>query len=201
MLGVIHMRAGRLEPAIEHLSEAAEREPYRAGYHVNLGMALLSAGRRAEARARFEQAMSLNPRIPGAYLGLGDDRLLGGAVEEALDFYSRALELQPGWHEALRRLAWVRATDELPAHRNGGEAVQYAQQACRATGNRHAESLDALGAALAESGAYGDAIVAARAAVDLAEGEGRAALASKIRRRLASYETGKPFRGRASLPR
>ena len=90
----------------------------------------------------------------------------------------------------LRKAAWVMATAELAAVRNGSEAVAFAERAKQLAGGHDPVILDTLAAAYAEAGRFPEAIEAARGG--LAEATRRMAqpLVEALKARIALYEAG-----------
>jgi hypothetical protein len=94
---------------------------------------------------------------------------------------------------AQNSLAWLFATCPEALLRNGGRAVELAQQAEQLSGGRHPEILDTLAAAYAEAGRFPDAVTTAGQALHLAEAQTNAVLADDIRTRLKLYEANSPY--------
>jgi hypothetical protein len=90
-------------------------------------------------------------------------------------------------------LAWVLATDENKKHRNGMEALRWAQVACKGDGRKNPEYLDTLAAAYARSGRYKAAVETAREGFELARAASDAELAEELGQRLKMYESGRAF--------
>jgi tetratricopeptide (TPR) repeat protein len=94
--------------------------------------------------------------------------------------------------------AWTFATSPDAAQRNGAEAVALARRAVELSGGRDPAVLDTMAAAYAEAGRFPEAVETAQKALDLALSQKKAALADKLRARLALYQSGKPYH---SVPR
>src|SRR5262249_7260432 len=112
---------------------------------------------------------------------------------EAIAEFRKAVELKIDQPKTLSTLAWLLATDPDPKLRDGPQALRLAHEACRRTGYRDPNCLDALSAAYAEVGLYDDAVPAGREAAARAEAVGATALASVIRRRLPILESRRPL--------
>ena len=80
-----------------------------------------------------------------------------------------------------------------PGMRDGALAVRLARAACRAAPGEP-EPLDALAAALAETGEFTQAAATALRAATLAEAGSRGDLARAIRERARLYDTRHPYR-------
>ncbi|HEV2327759.1 MAG TPA: tetratricopeptide repeat protein [Verrucomicrobiae bacterium] len=97
---------------------------------------------------------------------------------------------------ALNNLAWVLATCPDDSVRNGIQAIQYAEKACRLTGFKQSGIVNTLAAAYAESGRFPDAIASAQSAIKLASAAGDTKAAAATSQLLAQYQEGKPWRDR-----
>ena len=110
------------------------------------------------------------------------------ALEEAVHWLQRAAGA--GHPAAQNAAAWILATSTRPELRNGPLAVHLAERAVAQS--EDADTFDTLAAAWAEQGQFGRAIASQRQALEhLAPDDGREA---EFRRRMASYEGGKPWR-------
>jgi tetratricopeptide (TPR) repeat protein len=112
ILGVSHLRAGRLAEARRELDVALTRNPDLATAKRSLGEVhdeqaarLLEAHRYADAAAEFREALALLPDSAGVHNNLGVALASMGRVADAREHFSRALELQPDFAEARRNLA------------------------------------------------------------------------------------------------
>ena len=141
-----------------------------------------------------ETAVRLEPRNAQAQNNLGTALAKQGRAPEAIAHYREALRLMPGWPPAERRLAWLLSTSPDASVRNATEAVKLAGHANERTGNKDPEILDALAAATAEAGRFGEAADTAERAAGLAEGAGKKSLAGDMRARAALYRAGQPYR-------
>ena len=92
-------------------------------------------------------------------------------------------------------LAKILATTDDDDVRDGAQAVQLAEQARQAIGDRDYRVFDALAAAYAASRRYDEACRAAQRSIELAEPQGGADVVRELQSRLALYRTGKAVRG------
>jgi WD40 repeat protein len=93
--------------------------------------------------------------------------------------------------DALRRLAWVRATSPYPEVRDGPKALRFAQAANREIGGNNAGILSILAAAHAECGDFEQAIATQKQAISLISSDlRRSAFAAQLR----LYESRRPCR-------
>ncbi len=120
--------------------------------------------------------------------------MASGRQADAIPHYRKSLNLNPDWTAPLNDLAWILATDPQAELRNGREAVELAERACRLAGDREPRFLGTLDAAYAESGRFEDAIETAKKAMQLALAAGRKEIAEAAEQRLALYCGHQPFR-------
>ena len=114
---------------------------------------------------------------------------------EAVNWYRKAAE--QGNVDAQNDLAWILATSENSAIRNGPKAVDLALQAVRATDNKNPVCLDTLAAAYAEVGQFESAVSTVQEAIALLQTE---AQKDDYRSRLKLYEAKSPYRVTELLP-
>ncbi len=181
---------GGLAGAVEDFRAALAIDPARDAVAYDLGNALESLGRREEAVASYRRAAALRPGAARYWFDLAH-ALWPGERDEARRMYRRGLELDPRWPGMASRAAWLLATSGDGRIRNPTAAVRLAEELCESSEYREAEYLDSLGAAYAAAGRYGEAAEAARRALAL---PAPAVQAEAVRRRLALYEAGKPYR-------
>lgn len=86
--GMIALRCGRRDDAVEHLGSAARIDPGSADIRNSLGSALLQSGRTREAVEQLEEAARLSPtsavvlsNLGAAYVGLGEYARASGVVD------------------------------------------------------------------------------------------------------------------------
>jgi tetratricopeptide (TPR) repeat protein len=196
-LGSALAARGRIDEAISVLKAALDLDPNHAPSHFNLGLALADRGDAEAAIQQWRKALDMNPQYAEAQFSLADALWARGSAEEALSLWRAGLRVRPDSVHALSRMAWALATYPGAELRNGNEAVRLAEHAFALTRGQDATVLDALAAAYAEAGRFGEAAQTARTALDRATREGREPLAGAITSRLALYETKAPFREKA----
>ncbi len=184
-------QAGRVDDAIAHYRAAVRGDPNFLEAHRNLGVLLAERGQFAAAVAEQETALRIRPDDPSAHNEAASALAALGRPRDAVVHYREALRLRPEWPEALGRLAALLVDGDGVAARPA-EAVQLAERACALTRNADPGLLDVLAAAYAAAGRYGDAVPAARRAIDVATAAGHDDVARDIERRLAAYEAGRP---------
>jgi tetratricopeptide (TPR) repeat protein len=193
-LAVVLEGAGQIDAAIAEYQEGVRLEPRRAQARSNLAAALLNAGRPREAIAQFRVALEIEPQWLDARFGLASAYARAGEAQPAAAALDELLRARPDWIAVEAALAWVLATTEDAAVRNGARAVQLAEDAARRSGQRDADVLDSLAAAYAEAGRFPEAVDTAERAVALARATGRTALVVASAQRMARYRAGLPYR-------
>lgn len=186
---------GRGKEAFPPLERAAELAPTNPRVHYLLGLLQLEVNQnRVAARQRLEQAITVDPPFVDGYMSLFVllyqdrdwtqlEKLLRTGVRHAPD--------SPDLNNAL---AYFLATCPEDVYRNGPEAVRLATKACDATQRNNAEFLDSLAAAYAEAGDMAKAVETAQLAISVAERTGQTGRIADFRKRLESYQAGRPYR-------
>jgi hypothetical protein len=105
-----------------------------------------------------------------------------------------AESLKPDFEVALNDLALLRASCPQPECRNGREAVQLAEAACRLSQRRNPNLLGTLAVAYAEAGRFPEAIRTLEEAQAQARASGTADLLPLQAQMLQQFQAGKPFR-------
>ena len=115
LLGLAHMRAGRVDDAIGEFEAALAREPGSASARANLGQIryeqgaeLMESRRFNDAAPLLRMAVDLLPDSAEAQNDLGVTLASLGRVDEALGHFQRAVELKPGFNEARHNLEAAR---------------------------------------------------------------------------------------------
>lgn len=185
---------GRLRDAIAAYRRVLALQPHHALARCRLGTALGQAGDTNAARAELETALQLQPDLAEAHHQLG--LLQAGAQQPAaaLPHLRRAVELQPEWPEALASLAFTLATAPSDAERDAAEALRLATRATDLTRRTNALALEALAAALAAQGRFGEAATTAAEAAARARALGDTNRADQIQQRQRAYESGQTHR-------
>ncbi len=114
-------------------------------------------------------------------------------VWAAITHFKEALRIRPNWVSPMNNLAWLLATHEDPRFRDGTEAVQLAEQACKYTNYEEPELLGTLAAAYAAADRFSKAVVAAEDGLELAQSSGREELTEEIQNCLRLYKAGRPY--------
>lgn len=192
--GGLLARAGRLSEALERYDRAIAIKEDNAQAHASRGAVLARLGRRDEAEAALREALRIDPREPSAASSLATALRERGDETGAVRALRDGAERNPS-HTGLRaRLAFFLATARDPRFRDGREALDLAESAVDSTGRQDPRALDALAAALAETGRTAEAVALAGEAERLAEAAGQDDQAAAIRARRLVYERGRPYR-------
>src|SRR5258705_5409776 len=109
-------------------------------------------GQAPEAIAAFSEAVRRKPDFALAHFHLGRVLSETGKPVEAVQHYREAVKLTPNFADALNRLAWLLAVNPDAALRNGPEAVELAERACKESNYSQPAMVRTLAAAYAEAG-------------------------------------------------
>jgi Flp pilus assembly protein TadD len=192
-LGRALIEQGDFAGAESELSSVLQTDPQQAKAIDGLGYALARQGRLEEARTRFLESMQLDPKDPYPHFHYAMSLSAQRQAREALMEYRKALALDPQLSLACNNLAWMLATHPDPQIRNGREAVELGERACRLTNNEQPFYLGTLAAAYAEAGRFNDAIAAAEKARDLARKAGMERVVERNEQLLELYRAGRPY--------
>ena len=193
-LGGALLAQGRVEDAASELRQVVAGNPNFAPAFYRLGSAYERLGDSEDAKKSWYKAIELDPKMPEAHASLGAALYAAGDAAAALGQWRAALDLVPNDLAVLRAVAWALATTPEPTLRNGSEAQSAAVRAIQLSGGRDAGDFDALAAAYAERDRFADAAATARRALAMAEKAGQPGLAEALKRRIALYDAGRPFR-------
>jgi cytochrome c-type biogenesis protein CcmH/NrfG len=175
---------GRIEEAINNYRVVARIDP---AFHHHLALLLSRQQKWEQAAAQYRAVLVGSPKDVKAQLGLADMLSHLGQQQAAVSHLEASLQLDPDCIQGLNNLAWIKATASDGTLRNGEQAVQLAERACRLTHYEQAVFVGTLAAAYAEAGRFEEAIATAQKACDLATQQGDQALASKNLELLSLY--------------
>ena len=197
-LGIALQRNGQLDLASEEFRKTIKLQPQHADAHNNLAIALSKRGQLQEAIAAEQSALRIRPENAEFHSNLASMFLQSSDVADAVTQWRDALRLEPDKLGPQLSLAWVLATTSDSAVRNGAEALDLAQRAHRAAGDRNLMTSRVLAAAFAEQGQFAQAIETARDGMRRADGAGHFSLVGSLQEDLVLYQQGIPLR--ESLP-
>lgn len=192
-LGYALLQQKRLKPALEHLRRAVELAPKDRRARHNLALCLTQTGDLAEAVRHLDTIVQQAPDDIAAHAQLSRLHLALGSRAASVKHLRRVVELDAKDHAAAKSLAWQLATAPEDDVRDGARAVAIIRSALRTAGRPTPALLDVLAAALAETGAFDEAVAAATRALSLL-GEEQPAFAERVQARLALYKARKPYR-------
>jgi protein O-mannosyl-transferase len=192
-LGRAYSLQRQFADAENEFQAALKIKPASADIQQAYASALAEQGKMAEAIQHSREAVRLEPRNE-LRLQLAAWLHKTGNFRESAEQYRAALARELDSVEALNNLAWMLATSPDASVRNGGDAVRFAERACRLTDNKKAAMVGTLAAAYAEAERFADAEATAAKAADLADADGNTQFAAINRQLLALYRAGTPFR-------
>jgi tetratricopeptide (TPR) repeat protein len=192
--GVVLTEQGRPAEAMPYLLKAVELAPAWPEAQRRLALAWQRQGRIKEAQDAYQKLVTLMPNTAEGCRNLADMLAEGQQFAQAVNFYREALRLKPEFEAALNNLAMLRASCPQPEFRNGAEAVQFAENACRLSRRRNPSFLGTLAAAYAEAGRFDDAFKTIQEALAVAKASGADDLVPIQTRMLEQFRAGKPYR-------
>jgi protein O-mannosyl-transferase len=196
-LGNLLLQKGRIDDAIAHYQKAITIRPDHFLARNGLGHALLEKGDLDSAIQVCRSALLLRPLDPDCHTTLAIALEEKGNPAQAIQHYQKALEVAPGSIPTLTNFAWLLATSQDAALRNGGKAVELAAQANQLVGGTNTIVLRTLAAAYAEKGEFAKAIKTAKSAMQLARMHGEDSLTTDLAEQIALYQLGMPYRAAA----
>jgi Flp pilus assembly protein TadD len=192
--GAVLTELGRPAAAMPYLLKAVELAPAWPEAQRRLALAWLKQGRTNEAREAYQKLAALMPPTAESWRDLADMLAEGHQFPQAVHCYQEALRLKPNFEPALNNLAMLRASCPQDEFRNGSDAVQLAETACRLSGRRNPSFLGTLAAAYAEAGRFGDAVRTIQEALAVSNASGANYLVPIQTQMLELFQAGKPYR-------
>jgi tetratricopeptide (TPR) repeat protein len=180
------------DKAIANFTKALAIDPKAGHLYINRGSAHLNKKDYAKAIADFTRAIDLNPKDFSAYLARAAAYRSQKEYAKARDDLEKAIEADPKFFGTYIDLAWLLATAPDPKVRDGTRAVALAQKAVELTKETEPRALEALAAALAETGQFAEAVTAQKKAL-ATPGIPKEEL-ERAQMRLKLYEAKKPYR-------
>jgi tetratricopeptide (TPR) repeat protein len=194
-MGVAFNRQENFDAALHHFALAVEHDPHEASYRIDLGGTLRKSNRPEAAIEQYRAALKIEPGRNQTRVDLGLALFEAGKTKLAIDQFQAALERDPSRVDICVFMAWTLATNHDASLRDGPRAVELGRRAVALTEGRSIAALDALGAALARTGNFDEAVALAESALKLAQQSGQQKLTAEIGHRLETYRSGKPFHG------
>jgi tetratricopeptide (TPR) repeat protein len=192
-LGNVLATQGNVDAAIEQYRVAAKIRPDDAETHAVLGVMLMQKNQLDDAADEFLKANRIQPANAVANYQLALIYQSRKEVPKAIEYYHKTIQAQPDMIEALNNLAWLLAANHDSAVRNGSEAVNLAERACKLSDYKTPVLVGTLAAAYAEAGRFGDAVTTAEKARELALAAGQKETADRNGELLELYRTGRAY--------
>jgi tetratricopeptide (TPR) repeat protein len=191
-LGRVLALQGHFPEADRHFLMALKLKPDDLDVRKSYASVLSENGRKEDAAQQLREALKSRPD-PDVQLELAELLFETAQFPDAVVQYRQALALRPDVPEALSNLAWLLATSSDSSLRNGTEAVQLAERACRLTGYQQASMVGVLAAAYAEAGSFSNAVSTVQKTIDLATAAGDQRFAAVNRQLLKLFLAGQPY--------
>jgi tetratricopeptide (TPR) repeat protein len=192
-LGNVLAKQGKLDEAIEQYRIAAKIRPDDADTRAVLGVMLMQKNQLDDASEEFLKANRIQPTNAVANYQLALIYQSRKEIQKAIEYYHKTIQAQPDMVEALNNLAWLLAANHDAGVRNGSEAVNLAERACKLSDYKAPVLIGTLAAAYAEAGRFGDAVTTAEKARDLALAAGQKETADKNNELLEIYRAGRAY--------
>jgi tetratricopeptide (TPR) repeat protein len=192
-LGNVLATQGKVDAAIEEYRIAAKIRPDDAETRTVLGVMLMQKNKLDDAREEFLKANRIQPANAVANYQLALIYQSRKEMQKAIEYYHKTIQAQPDMVEALNNLAWLLAANHDSAVRNGSEAVNLAERACKLSDYKTPVLVGTLAAAYAEAGRFGDAVTTAEKARELALAAGQKETADRNGELLELYRAGRAY--------
>ena len=187
------LKKGDLDGAIRSYSTAFKIDPRMYVAIYERGTIYMRQHKWELAIADFNTALTVSPSFFLAAIKRAEVNQHLGRYDKALAELNHIINLRPRYHtDALARSdrAWLYATCQDPAFRNGKQAVADATAACKIDSWDTWDYIDTLAAAYAETGDFENAIKFEEKAIR----KGRRDDVKGAQERLALYQQHRPFR-------
>ena len=193
-LGYLAHQVGRTNEAVAEYHQALKIAPKHTFARLSLGFELFIQGHEEEAFGEFYHVYKPDtPRVE-ICLDLAEKLSNHQKDREAISVLEEALRKFPSNQLVQNNLAWLLSTNKNFSLRDGQRSLVLALKASAATGSKDPRILDTLSAAYAETGDFVKALETAQAGLKLAEASGNKELAFGLKKEIALYYEGKPFR-------
>ncbi len=187
-------REGKLDQAVSQFKAALALRPALWNAHYGLADALDKQRKYDAAAKEFSEVLRLKPDHAQAHYRLAVTLNRTGKIIEAIQHYRETLRRLPDFAPALDRLAWILATSSNPQLRDGAQAVELAERACKVTEYKQPIMVGTLAAAYAEAGRFPEAVNLAEKAHSLAQALGQKEFAQRSQQFLELFGAGRPYR-------
>jgi tetratricopeptide (TPR) repeat protein len=191
-LGVLLAGSGRDAEAVRHLTTALRYNPNYFEARIALGDILRGMGQFQAALPHYAEAVRLNPRAAEARVSYGMALMRLRRYTDARAWLEESVRAQPDRPEIAHLLARLLAAAPDPSVRDGKRSLAMAQELAKTHTNT--ELGETMAMALAEVGAFGQAVSVQRDVLDVARKEGVGADVRRMTANLLLYEGGRPSR-------
>jgi tetratricopeptide (TPR) repeat protein len=191
-LGVLMASQGRTADAIQSLTAALRYNPNYLEARMALADVLRGGGRVEASLQHYGEAIRLNPRAADARLSYALGLVRLGRYADARASLEESVRAQPDRPELAHALARLLASAPDPAVRDGKRALAMSQELAKSSPNT--EVGETMAMALAEVGAYSDAVAVQRDVMETARKAGLDADVQRMSATLRLYESGRPSR-------
>ena len=191
-LGILHAGSGRDAEAVQHLTTALRYNPNYFEARMALADVLRASGRFDASLPHYAAAVRLNPRAAEARFNYAMALIRLHRYADARAWLEEGVRAQPDRPELAHTLARLLASSPDPAVRDGQRALSMSKQLLQS--HRNTDLGETMAMALAEVGAYGDAVSVQRDVLATARQSGDAAAIRRMTANLRLYETGRPSR-------
>lgn len=188
------LQAGNLTAAMSQFSQACEISPKFAEAHLARGDTFAISGSLEQAIEAYRRAAEISPSSAVAHSRLGYALLKAGHFGPAATSFEAAVRVKPNDTSGIVGLAWLLSTSPQDSQRDSMRAIELLRRLSGSPYEHQPEVLDAMAAALADSGDYSSAIWAAKSARRVALSIGNEPLAADIAKREMLYRQQKPYR-------
>lgn len=106
-VGYMYYQEGKLDSAVQYLSQTTAGDPKNVGAFFYLGLAELKLNHLDEAEANFRHAIVLSPSTPNYHFALGMVLKVKGNESGAMAEFSKELVLNPGNKAAAQKAAEI----------------------------------------------------------------------------------------------
>jgi tetratricopeptide (TPR) repeat protein len=190
-LGRFFLESDRAPEALFHFQKVVDAHPENWEARLDLGSAFLENNQPEQALAQSKKALAIRPGNAGAHAQLASACSQLGRLKEAVAHYQRALEIDPKLSPAQNGLAWILATSEEAALRNGNYSAALAESALTLSKGEQPAIFRTLAAAYAEAKRFPQAVEVINAVL---QAGGEPAFTALLQRDRALYEAGMPLR-------
>ena len=193
LFGVFLMSKNDFLGACQQFATVLDFEPDNQDALEALAFSARSIGRLDTADKALLRLLELTPDRHSARVAYIQNLNAMGRTKESLPLLDQLVVDVPEDYDSKLMLAEILATSPDAELRDGARAVRVAREVVEFTKQQNAGALDILGAALAESGDFAQALELTEKALKLAEAQGFVENANQMRERIQLYSRGVPY--------